>query len=172
MPVKIKGICFAYFLCELNKELFMLQVKKINPMIFTCLLVFFTFLLSQCSRVTEPELTTSSSVSNIEDMQVGNFDFKTNQKNSVSIQLDKFHKRLPVKLNVFVLEEDEPKKVNQVFSNPNGEINFDLTHQNHHSKVVLEFITHRDTITETMDISEISDFTSLNLAPNLAQGDL
>lgn len=150
----------------------MLQVKKINPIMFTCLLVFFTFLLSQCSRVTESELTNSSSVSNIEDIEAGSFDFKTNQKNSVSIQLDKFHKRLPVKLNVFVLEEDEPKKVNQVFSNPNGEINFDLTHQNHHSKVVLEFITHRDTITETMDISEISDFTSLNLAPNLAQGDL
>ena len=74
--------------------------------------------------------------------------------------------------DAILIVEDEPKKVNQVFSNPNGEINFDLTHQNHHSKVVLEFITHRDTITETMDISEISDFTSLNLAPNLAQGDL
>ncbi|MDB9744122.1 hypothetical protein OAA91_01185 [Fibrobacterales bacterium] len=147
-------------------------LKSTNPVFFSCVMIFFTFLFSQCSRVTESEIVNSNSTSNIEDIQVGSFDFKTNQKNSVSIQLDKFHKRLPVKLNVFVLEEDETKKVNQVFSNPNGEINFDLTHQNHHSKVVLEFITHRDTIKKTMDISEISDFTSLNLEPNLAQGDL
>lgn len=150
----------------------MTHLKSTNPVFLSCIMIFFTFLLTQCSRVSESEIANSNNESNLEDIQVGSFDFKSNQKSSVSIKLDKFHKRLPVKLNVFLMEEDEPQKVKQVFSNDNGEIDFDLTHQNHHSKVMLEFVTHRDTIIKTMDISEISDFTSLNLAPNLAQGDL
>lgn len=150
----------------------MKHLKSTNPVFFSCIMIFFTFLLSQCSRVSESELTHSNNETNLEEIQVGDFDFKSNQTNSISIQLDKFHKRLPVKLNVFLLEEGEPQKVKQVFSNDNGEIDFELTHQNHHSKVRLEFVTYRDTIIKTMELSEINDFTNLNLTPNLPQGDL
>jgi hypothetical protein len=87
------------------------------------------------------------------------------------IHLNGFHKRNPVKMNLYIIDGGVAKLSLQSFSDSNGKIPLELSLQNHHSKLKFQFISSLDTQERTVGLSELKDIYSVTLDTTLDKGD-